>query len=152
MYAATRLFAIRGRTRRPVILAVGVGASVLLSGCIGNPFGDAKVDPQSPVAPEVARVARIKTKPPTFASIPPIPKDVRPVKQYGRAAAALESARADLEQQTAPETWSLTDAEAYAAKARAAAGTEAPPTANGDTDAFVNSQRKRATPPPPPPK
>jgi hypothetical protein len=152
MYAATRRFAIRSPIRRPLTLVFGLGASVLLSGCIGNPFQDAKVDPNSPVAPEVARVARLKTDYPTFASIPAMPKDVRPVKQFGRAADAVEAARADLEQQTAPETWSLTDAEAYAAKARAAAGSEAPPAANGDTDAFINSQRKRATPPPPPPK
>jgi hypothetical protein len=152
MYAVTRLFAIRSRIRTPVIVLSGLGASVLLSGCIGDPFHDAQVDPHSPVAAEVARVARIKTDYPTFASIPAKPTDVRPVKQYGRAAQAIEDARADLEAQTAPETWSLDDAEGFAAKARAAAGAEAPPTKNGDTAAFVDTQRKRATPPPPPPK
>jgi hypothetical protein len=152
MYAATRRFAIRSQIRRPLTVAVGLGASALLSGCIGNPFQDAQVDPNSPVAPEVARVARLKTDYPTFASIPAIPKDVRPVKQYGRAADAIEAARADLERETAPESWSLSDTEGFAAQARAAAGTEAPPSNSGDTTAFVNSQRKRATPPPPPQK
>ncbi|THD80917.1 MAG: hypothetical protein E7812_05750 [Phenylobacterium sp.] len=129
----------------------GVGGCALVSACVGNPFRDAQIDPSSPVAAEVARIVPANTTYPTFAGIPAMPKDVRPVKQYGRDAAAVEKTRAQLERQTAPETWSLSDTEAFAAKARAEAGDEPAPTASGDTADFANTQRKRATPPPPPP-
>jgi hypothetical protein len=117
---------------------------------VANPFRDAQVDPNSPIAPEAARIGRMHADYPTFASIPAPPKDVRPVRQYGRDAQAVEAARADLERQTAPESWSLNDTEGFVAKGRAAAGTEAAPTASGETADFANTQRKRATPPPPP--
>ncbi|HEV2531570.1 hypothetical protein [Phenylobacterium sp.] len=133
-------------------LLAGASAAALLAGCIGNPFGDAQIDPSSPVAPDVARIANANHPYPTFASIPAKPKDVRPVRQYGRDAQAIEQARADLERKTAPETWSLGDTEAFAAQAQRDAGREAAPQANGDTAAFADTQRKRATPPPPPPK
>jgi hypothetical protein len=151
MYAATRLFAIRRQIRQGLGLAAGVGACALLSGCIGDPFHDAQVEPGSPVAAEVARVAHGDHPYPTFAAIPDAPKDLRPVRQYGRDAQAIESARADLERQTADDTWSVTDPEAYAAKARARAGSEPPPAASGAAASFADTQRKRATPPPPPP-
>ncbi|HEX3700953.1 MAG TPA: hypothetical protein VHV27_09800 [Phenylobacterium sp.] len=128
----------------------GAGACVLVSACVGNPFRDAQVDPNSPVAAEVARVARSGGAYPTFASIPPIPKDLRPVRQYGRDAKQVEASRAELEQATAPDTWSLTDPDAFAAKARAQAGAEPAPQAS-DAAGFAETQRKRATPPPPPP-
>jgi hypothetical protein len=150
MYASARLFAIRRRIRPALSLLAGAGACALLSGCVGNPFADAKVDPTSPVAAEVAKVANTNRPYPTFASIPPIPKDIRPPRQYGREAGAIEQARADLEAKTAPETWSLTGTEAFAADARRAAGQEAAPAANGESADFAARQRKRATPPPPP--
>jgi len=128
-----------------------VGACALLSACV-NPFTEAKVDPNSPIAAEVAKVAHTHRAYPTFASIPPAPKDVRPPQQYGREAQATEGARADLDAKTAPETWSLTGTEGFAASAQSEAGPEAAPTGAGDTAAFANTQRKRATPPPPPPK
>ena len=152
MYAPARLFSIRRQIRLTAVLLVGSGACALLSACAVYQFEDAKVDPRSPVAGEVARVARANRTYPTFAGIPPMPKDVRPPKQYGREAQALEQARADLDAQTAPDTWSLSDTDSFAARARTEAGHEAAPADAGDTAAFVNSQRKRATPPPPPPK
>lgn len=151
MYASPRLFSIRRHIRPTVRLLTGVGACALLSACV-NPFTDAKVDPNSPVAAEVARVAHTNRDYPTFASIPPMPKDVRPPQQYGREAQAIEGAKADLEARTAPETWSLSGTEGFAARAQHEAGPEAAPTGAGDTAAFANTQRKRATPPPPPPK
>ena len=151
MYATTRLFAIRSRIRTAAGLMAGVAACALVSACVGNPFRDAQVDPSSPIAAEVAKTVPQHTTYPTFAEIPPMPKDVRPVRQYGRDAKAVEQARADLERKTAPDTWSLTDPEILAAQARAKAGDEPPPTASSDTADFANTQRKRATPPPPPP-
>jgi hypothetical protein len=152
MYGSARLFSIRRPLRRALSLLAGASACALVAGCIGNPFADARIDPSSPVAADVARVANASAPYPTFASIPAKPKDLRPVRQYGRDAQAMEQARADLEQKTAPETWSLQDTDAFAAQAQRDAGREAAPQANGDTAAFANSQRKRATPPPPPPK
>lgn len=146
MYAHAHLFSIR----RTLGLIGGVGACALVAGCAGNPFENAKVDPSSPVAAEVARVANANRPYPTFASIPAAPKDVRAPRQYGQAASSLEAARADLEAQTAPGTWSLTGTDAFAESARRAAGSEAAPKDTGATAAFANTQRKRATPPPPP--
>lgn len=151
MYATARLFSIRRQLRRAASLLAGVGACALLSACMANPFRDAQVNPDSPIAADVAKVAHENTVFPTFASIPPIPKDVRPVKQYGQAAKTVEQARADLEQKTAPESWSLANTDAFAAKAQRDAGQEAAPQPSGDTAAFATTQRKRATAPPPPP-
>ncbi|MFC3070109.1 hypothetical protein [Phenylobacterium soli] len=131
-------------------MIAGAGACAVLGGCAGNPFQDAKVDPASPVAAEVAKVAHANRAYPTFASIPPAPKDVRPAGQYGRQAKAVEQERAQLEQDTAPQTWSLGGTEGFAAQARREAGSEAAPQESGEAAAFANSQRKRATPPPPP--
>jgi len=152
MYAAARLFSIRSQIGPIAGLALGAGACVALSGCVGNPFGNAQVDPGSPVAAEVARIANAPRPYPTFASIPPVPKDVRAPGQYGRQAKAIETARDDLVANTAPETWSLDNTEGFAAQARKDAGQEAAPNDTGATAAFAASQRKRATPPPPPPK
>ena len=80
MYARAHLFSIRG-LRRSVGLLAGAGACALLSGCISNPFQNAQVDPSSPVAAEVARVANANRPYPTFASIPSAPKDVRAPRQ-----------------------------------------------------------------------
>lgn len=150
MYALARHFAIRSAARRPLRLLACAGACAVISACVGNPFADAQVDPNSPIAPEVAKVASSNRAWPKFSDIPPAPKDVRPALEYGRAAANIEQAAADLQARTAPETWSLTGSDAFAAQARGLAGAEAAPqpsTAAGD---FADSARRRATPPPPP--
>lgn len=149
MYAFGAHFSIRRPLRRALALCGAAGACALSAGCVGNPFADARVDPASPVAPEVARVAHVNRAWPQFSQIPPAPKDVRPPQQYGRAAQAIEQARADLEAQTAPETWSLTGTEGFANQGRSQVGSEAPPQPSGVTGAFANEARKRATPPPP---
>jgi hypothetical protein len=149
MYALTRLFSIRRQVRPAVALLMGAGACAALSGC-ANPFAEAKIDPQSAVAPEVAKIVHANRTYPTFASIPAIPKDVRRPQQYGNQAQVIEQARGDLEAKTAPETWSLGGTEGFAARAQSEAGPDAAPKPGGDTAAFANTQRKRATPPPPP--
>lgn len=130
-------------------LLAGAGVCAALGGCVGNPFEDAKVDPRSPVAAEVAKSVRPDAAYPTFASIPPIPKDVRPHRQYGKAAAKIEQTRAELERATADDTWTLNNTETFAAGARSAAGPELAPGTQADTEAFAKDLRKRATPPPP---
>ncbi|HEY8004326.1 MAG TPA: hypothetical protein VIE16_08865 [Phenylobacterium sp.] len=138
------------RPRAAARLLASAGACALLAACVGNPFEDAKVDPRSPVAGEVAKAVRPDAAYPTFASIPPVPKDVRPHRQYGQAADTIEQARTDLEHATADNTWTLNDTEAFAARARADAGPDLGAPQASDTEAFAKAQRKRATPPPPP--
>jgi hypothetical protein len=139
------------RNLRPAArLLASAGACALLAACVGNPFEDAKVDPRSPVAAEVTKAVRPDAAYPTFASIPPAPKDVRPHKQYGQAANTIEQAKTDLERATADDTWTLNDTEAFAAQARAAAGPELGTPQASDAEDFAKAQRKRATPPPPP--
>jgi len=152
MYALVRQISIRVASRPIVRLLTTTGACATLASCVGNPFADAKVDPNSPLAAEVARVASTNRAWPKFSDIPPTPKDVRQPQQYGRAAEAVEQARSELEAETAPGTWSLTGTDAFAEQARAAAGAESAPQPSSATGDFVDSARRRATPPPPPPQ
>ena len=149
---------VHGRHLRNVTPARSVAqflgwASVfaILSGCAVNPFTDAKVDPASPVAGEVAKMAKTGGHDyPSFNEIPAVPNDVRPIRQYGVQAAKMEQARDDLVRATAPGTWTLQNTEAFASTARKAAGPEIAPAERTDTEAFANELRQRATPPPPP--
>jgi len=134
-----------------VRLSVCAAAAATLGGCAGaNPFATAPVDSSSPVASEVAKLARGNHDYPTFAEIPPKPVDVRPPRKWGVAGAETEQARDRLEQATAPGTWSLSNTETFATGAQTKAGPEfgAPDTAG--TEAFAKKLRDRATPPPPP--
>jgi hypothetical protein len=150
MNASVRLFVNAHRSPTAARLVACAGLAALLGGCVGNPFKEAKVDPASPVAAEVAKVARANRDYPTFSEIPPKPTDVRPVRMFGQAAKDIEVAGAKLERETAPETWTLSNTEGFAAGARTAAGPELPPAEQRDTEAFANELRARATPPPPP--
>ena len=154
MNARVSLFVKTRQSHTVAKLMVCAGACVavcaLLSGCVGNPFEDASVDPRSPIAKEVPKLVRADAAYPTFAAVPPVPKDVRPHKQYGLAAAQIDKAAADLERATADDTWALPrNTEAYAAEARAAVGPDLPASTAADTETFAAALRKRATPPPP---
>jgi hypothetical protein len=133
------------------LLASAAGC-VLVSGCIVNPFQDAKVDPRSPIAAEVASTVRPGAPYPTFKAIPPLPKDVRPHLQYGQSADQIEKEAKDLIAATADNTWTLSGTDAFAAKAQADVGPDLPPVQPGDTEAFERDQKARATAPPPPPR
>jgi hypothetical protein len=146
MNAPRALFRIAGTAGR--IAVAGLGCA-LLAGCIGNPFKDAKVDPNSAVAADVARITRGPAKFPTFASIPNPPKDVRPPRQYRENAQAVLAAGEALREATEPETWTLQGTEAFAEAARREAVAPPPVESNSGADAFVREQRERATPPPP---
>jgi hypothetical protein len=131
-------------------LALCAGASALLSACVGNPFATAPVDPASPIAAEIAKRARTVGPYPTFAQIPPMPKDVRAPPAYGAGARKLEAAGAELDAQTAPDTWTLGGTDTFATGAQSTIGKEQPVTpADAGTEAFVSAGQKRATPPPP---
>lgn len=129
-------------------------ASLLLAGCaISNPLATAPIDPSSPVAADVARMARTGAPFPTFADIPPVPTDQRPVAQWGKQARQLEVAGAALERETAPNTWTLQGTERFQAQAKAAAGPaiqEDATSSTAATEAFARQLRERATPPPSP--
>jgi hypothetical protein len=152
MHIRSSLFVNARQTRLAAKLAVGAAACALLSACVGNPFADARVDPRSPIAAEVAKSVRSNAAYPTFAGIPPVPKDVRPHAQYGQAAGRVEKDAAALAAATADKTWTITSTDNFAAKARTDAGPELPPVSPSDTEAFARDQKARATPPPPPPR
>jgi hypothetical protein len=135
-----------------ILLRAGLlaGACGVVSGCIGDPFREAKVDPSSPVAPDVARMTSARARFPSFRDIPAASKDGRPLRLYGQAAKQLQLAAADLEQATAPSTWTLQGTEGFAEGARREVGPELPPVSPGATEAEVKALRERATPPPRP--
>lgn len=135
-------------TRLVTPLAVGMCA-LSLGGCVGAAFGDAKIDPASPVAADVARLTRQDAPLPTFASIPKAPADAAPGTRYGRGAQAVLAEGAALEQATAPGTWTLDGTDAFAERGRREAGPELDPPNPAEAEAFARALRDRATPPPP---
>ena len=150
MKAPARLLQNLPRSRHVAGLLAAAGACALLSGCVGNPFDDARVDPKSPIAAEAQAAANTRRPFPRFTDIPPVPKDVRPRAQYGDEAAQVEATRDALFAATAPDTWTLNHSDSFADTARQAAGPEAAPNDPAATAAFAADLRKRATPPPPP--
>lgn len=126
-----------------------LGAGLIVAGCSSVPFTDAKIDPASPVAADVARMTRQDAKFPTFAGIPPKPKDLRPVAQYGADARQVMAAGDAVVAATAPSTWTLQGTEAFAERSREQAGPQIEPPKPGDAEAFARELRERATPPPP---
>ena len=101
--------------------------------------------------PDMVAAARGPHAFPTFCSIPPIPRDVRSAAQYKAAVVDTRLAGRDLTRDSAESTFSLTGTDDFAAGARNEAAPP-PPMDNpeGDTAAFVDAAKKRATPPPRP--
>lgn len=127
-------------------LGVAVLAT-LLSGCTGL-VASVKVDPNSAIAPEVAKLASADKDYPSFNEIPPKPTDLQSPKVYGARAGELLTARAQLDAATTPNTWTLGNTTSFLARAQADAGPALGPPTNADTEAFAKAIRKRATPPP----
>jgi hypothetical protein len=150
MNSIRRLFVNARRNPSAARLMVAAGVAALLSGCMADTERRAQLEPASPIADEVARVASRNTDYPSFNEIPLRAGDVRPLRAFGRAADDIEKAGADLEQATAPGTWTLESTQAFAAGAQRAAGPQTPAPKAADTNAFVREQQRRATPPPPP--
>lgn len=86
---------------------------------------------------------------PTFCSIPPAPTDVRGAAAFKADVVATRLAGARLVRGTAPDTFSVSGTEAFAAGARQDAAPPPPITtpSQADTAAFVKASRARATPP-----
>ncbi len=148
MNAPHRLFVIT----RPAARLAGALAGLGLVGCASNPLATAPLDPNSPVAGQVAALAHQNGPYPTFAAMPQMPTDQRPVKAWGRSAEQIAAAGRALERETADSTWTLTGTESFAASARRMAGPAptGPESTTAATEAYANELRKRATPPPPP--
>jgi hypothetical protein len=89
---------------------------------------------------------------PTFAQIPSKPGDVRSPADWRRDIGAVKADGARLAAETAPNTFTLNDTEAFAARTRAQAsqGGAAPneETGRAQADAFANTARGRAIAPP----
>jgi hypothetical protein len=153
MKAPVRLFANALHAGIAARLLACAGACVLTSGCVHYGLSDTTIDPQSPIAADAAKMARANQTFPKFAQIPPVPKDVRPVAAYGVAAAETTKTRDEIIRATEPNTWTLPGdqaTDAFAGKARTAAGPEIAPSDPAVTEAFARELRRRATPPPPP--
>ena len=145
MNALRPLFRKRPLTVR--LLAAGA-ACALVAGCIADPVSDTTIDPNSPVAADVQRLSRTGTDFPSFNEIPAVSKDTRPLPAYGAASQDLKLAAAELERQTAENTWTLRNSEEFAARLRQGVP-DIPPPQPGDAEAFARELRERATPPPP---
>jgi hypothetical protein len=153
MKAPARLFANPRQAAFAARLFACAGAGLLTAACSGGLLSDTRLDPRSPIAPDVTRISHVKTQFPKFSEIPPVPKDVRPAKAFGVAAAETVRVRDDIVRKTEPDTWTLKGGEAtnaFANQGRTAAGPETTATDPAVTEAFARELRKRATPPPPP--
>lgn len=140
-----------------VSLTVGLLAG--LTACASSmssvsPFSPPPADPSSPVAAgaNAAAAASKHADLPRFVDIPPIPTDVRTPVEFKKAVGAEKVAADKLKRDTAPGTWTLSDTEGYASKARKLG--KAPPSdipTDADraaTEAFAKAARDRATAPP----
>jgi hypothetical protein len=124
-----------------------------LTACV-SPFTPPPADPSSPVAAAANAAAKDSrgAVAPRFIDIPAIPTDVRTPVQFKKAVGAEKIAADKLKRETAPSTWTLSDTEGYAAKARKIG--KAPPSdipTDADraaTEAFAKAARERATAPP----
>ena len=87
---------------------------------------------------------------PTFAGIPPVPKDVRSFQAWRGAILAIEKTGRDMDRMAAVEPWTLSDTEGWAAARRAEAIPPPPLTRAQDPglDAVVAAMRERAKQPP----
>lgn len=138
------------QTGKIVRLSVLLGSLALgLAACATPP-----VDPSSPVAAATAAASKSSrhAKKPAFTDIPAIPTDVRTPVQFKKAVGDEKLAAEQIKRETAPDTWTLSDTDGYASKARNTAKVPAPaaPTAadRAATEAFAKAARERATAPP----
>src|SRR5262245_10818702 len=133
MNALDRIFVNAGKSRMAARFLGVASAAALTSACVGDPIASAKVDPNSPIAAEVAKVSGSNRDYPSFNEIPPKPSDLRPAAMYGAQAHKLEMARDDLDRATAPGTWTLGGTTAFAERARTEAGPSPAAPGPGDT-------------------
>jgi hypothetical protein len=119
-----------------------------------TPFSAGPVDSRSSVASEVAESAKTPGGYPHFASIPPVPKDVRPIPAWRVAVLDELAARRALEAEAVAIPFTLANTEAWAqtehAKIPPAEAQDVSADEARESEAYAAAQRARATPPPAP--
>ena len=144
------------RTANSVLRAPLWGATTLaLVGCAGlNPFVAGRIDPNSPIAAEVAAASRSPGRYPKLTNLPPVPTDVRSAEQWRVAVVSEQALGRRTEQEAAAIPFTLSDSEAWAASMRAridpALAVPPPADASQSTEDYAAAKRARATPPPSP--
>lgn len=121
------------------------------SACAPQQTATTAASPAAGLAPDIVAATHQPHAFPNFCSIPKMPADVRGVAEWKAAVLDIRRSGARLQQQTAPDTWTLNGStEGFANDSRRQA--EAPPPMNpdADTDAFARQLKDRATPPPRP--
>lgn len=139
-------------------LLSGAAGLVLLAGCAhlpgAGPLSETAPATPSPLAAEIAREAAEPGPYPRFEDIPQIPTDVRTPAEWRSTVNEVEGARETLLAETAPETFTLNDTDAFAARTAREADVrpgDVPTDAEiAASEAFARSMRERATPPPRP--
>ncbi|MEP6967203.1 MAG: hypothetical protein ABI906_03905 [Pseudomonadota bacterium] len=129
-----------------VWLGVGLGAlAAPATSAAANSCAGGAATPQSGMPDRETRPNGY----PTFCSIPQAPTDVRDAAAFKADVVATRLAGARLVRTTAPDTFSVSGTEAFAAGARQDAAPPPPITtpSQADTAAFVKASKARATPP-----
>ena len=129
-----------------LIAGAGLGAPAVAQPTLKPPTANPNPQTQAAIA-----AARQPAPFPTFASIPPLPKDVRSIAEWKASVTSLKAEGAQQTEMAATEPWTLGDTEAWAATRRAAAAPPPPVTtasSAADTEAFAAAMRARAMPPP----
>jgi hypothetical protein len=123
-------------------LALGVGGAAFAA-------KPADTSQPPPAMKSAFDAARAPASYPSFASVPPTPKDVRPLSAWKTAALTTKSEGAALTREAAAEPWTLHDSEVWAAEERAGAVPPAPVTvaSEADTEAYAAALRARAMAP-----
>lgn len=131
------------------LAAAPLALALLYGGCASAP--QAPAPGTEAAAAGVEALAGARRSYPSFADIPELPVDERPLAAWGKAAGEVLADGAALERDGAESNWTLKGTESFAAGAQAASGPPAPTvSATASADAFAREVRKRATPPPPP--
>ena len=130
-----------------LVLGAGLAAPAAAQPTLTPP----RAGPPNPATERAIAEARTSGAYPTFASIPPLPTDVRPLAGWRASVRAIQRDGAELTQMAAAEPWTLGDTEGWASQERAEAAPPPPitaPSSQADTEAFAAALRARAMPPP----
>ena len=124
---------------------------LLQGGCIAVLAGAGLANAAEPSC-AIAPASAIALQFPKLCSIPARPDDKLGAVGYHALVVGTRQSGAALVQATAPQSFSLSNTEAFAAEARAEATPPAPLTTSSaqDTETFASEARERATPSPRP--